>query len=57
MLALPIETIRWEWKRFRQAFVYLSARVVYKARRVIVRLADAHRFAGQLLAGFRSLQV
>lgn len=57
MLALPREVVRWEWKRFRQAFVYFVARVIYKARQIIVRIADAHRFAQQVRAGILQLQV
>lgn len=57
MLALPQETMRWEWKRFRQAFVYLAVRVVHKARQVIVRIADSNRFAQQVRAGIVQLQV
>jgi hypothetical protein len=49
-LALPLETMRWEWKRFRRAFVYCAARVVHTARQVQVRFADSHRFAGAILA-------
>ena len=26
-LALPDEVVRWEWKRFRQAYVYVAAQV------------------------------
>lgn len=49
-LALPQETMRWEWKRFRRAFVYCAARVVHTARQVYVRFADSHRFAETILA-------
>ncbi len=49
-LALPQETMRWEWKRFRRAFVYCAARVVHTARQTHVRFADSHRFAGVILA-------
>jgi hypothetical protein len=43
-LALPPETMRWEWKRFRLAFLYIAASVVHHARQVVVRLARSHRF-------------
>jgi hypothetical protein len=56
MLALPSEVMRWEWKRFRLAFVYLSAQVIYKARQTIVRLADSHRYAKLLMSGIVKLQ-
>jgi hypothetical protein len=54
-LALPLETMRWEWKRFRQAFVYCAARVVHTARQVHVRFADSHRFADAILAAHARL--
>ena len=49
-IALPRETMRWEWKRFRRAFVYCAARVVYTARQTHVRIASSHRFAEGILA-------
>ena len=54
-LALPRETMRWEWKRFRRSFVYCAARVVFTARQVHVRFADSHRFAGAILAAHARL--
>jgi hypothetical protein len=54
-LALPKETMRWEWKRFRRAFLYCAARVVHTARQVHVRFADSHRFAGTILAAHERL--
>lgn len=39
-LVLPEETSRWEWKRFRQAFVFLAAQVFYHARQVWIRFAS-----------------
>jgi hypothetical protein len=56
-LALPQETVRWEWKRFRRSFVYCAARVVHTARQVHVRFADSHRFAGAILAAHARLAV
>ena len=44
-LALPAEVVRWEWKRSRQAFVYLAAHVVRSANQTWVRLSGSHRFA------------
>lgn len=52
---LPLETMRWEWKRFRRAFVYCAARVVRTARQTHVRFADSHRFAGAILAAHARL--
>ena len=56
MLALPEEVMRWEWKRFRKAFVFVAARVVRKARQTLVRIADSHRFADALRRGIVRLQ-
>lgn len=55
-IALPGETVRWEWKRFRQAFVIVATRVVHHAGAVIVRLARSHRFARELAEGIVRLQ-
>lgn len=35
--ALPRETMRFEWKRFRRPFVQIVARVIHSGRRTIVR--------------------
>jgi len=56
LLALPKETTRWEWKWFRQAFVYVAARVTRGARQVHVFLADGHRFVEHLLLAAQRLQ-
>ena len=37
---LPREVMRWHWKRFRYAYVYVAARVVKAARRTHVRVSD-----------------
>ncbi len=44
-LALPPEVLRWEWKRFRRPVVLIAARVIHSGRRMILRLAESHRFA------------
>jgi hypothetical protein len=49
LLALPRETCRWEWKWFRQAFVYVAARITQGARRAKVYLAGCHRFVQHLI--------
>lgn len=54
--ALPPEVMRWHWKRFRRAFVYVAARVVLRARQTHVRLSDSHRFCGQMIEGIVRLQ-
>ena len=56
MLALPREVMRWEWKRFRKAFVYVAATVVRSARQNILRLASSHRFAPILQRAIVRLQ-
>jgi hypothetical protein len=56
MLALPDETMRWEWKRFRKAFVFVAARVIKKAGQILVRLADSHRFTSTIARGIAALQ-
>lgn len=56
LLALPKESTRWEWKWFRQAFVYVAARVTRGARQVRVFLADSHRFVEHLLTAAQRLQ-
>ncbi len=56
MQALPEEAMRWEWKRFRKAFVYVAARVVMTGRRCVLRLAGSHRFARDLQRGIVRLQ-
>jgi hypothetical protein len=55
-LALPKETTRWEWKWFRQAFVYIAARITHGARRAKVYLAGSHRFAEHLVIASQRLQ-
>ena len=55
-LALPRETMRWEWKRFRHAFVYVAARVLRQSRQIHVRLAMTHRMAPTILLAHARLQ-
>ena len=50
------EVMRWHWKRFRHAYLYVAARVVKAARQTLVRISDAHRFAEQVAAGIVRLQ-
>jgi hypothetical protein len=56
LLALPKETSRWEWKWFRQAFVYVAARITQGSRRAKVYLAGCHRFVEHLVIAARRLQ-
>ena len=55
-LALPRETMRWEWKRFRHAFVYVAARVIRQSRQIHVRLARSHRMVPTILVAHARLQ-
>ena len=56
LLALPKETIRWEWKWFRQAFVYVAARITQGSRYAKVHLAGCHRFVEHLVIASQRLQ-
>jgi hypothetical protein len=56
LLALPKETIRWEWKWFRQAFVYVAARITQGSRYAKIYLAGCHRFVEHLVIASRRLQ-
>ncbi len=56
-LVLPRETVRWEWKRFRHAFVYVAATVIHRARQVWVRLAASHRYHNDLVSALVRLQI
>ena len=55
-LALPDEVVRWEWKRFRQAYVYAAAQVIRASRQTIIRLSAAHRWYESLVAAHVWLQ-
>ncbi len=56
-LALREETIRWKWKRFRLSFVYVAATVIKHARQTWVKIAQSHRFCGEMLLAHSRLQV
>ena len=55
--ALPDEVQRWEWKRFRRAFVDITVQVVRIARQTRVRILGSHRFASVLIAAHEKLQL
>lgn len=55
-LALPAETVRWEWKRFRAAFVDAPATIIKRGRQTWVRFSDSHRFTQTLVSAHRKLQ-
>lgn len=56
LLALPIETVRWNWKRFCSAFVYVAAAVIKRARQTHVRLARCHLFQDAILLANQRLR-
>jgi hypothetical protein len=56
LIALPRETMRWEWKRFRHAFVYIAGKIVKRARQAVVRISAAHRWAAQLIRATEKLR-
>ena len=55
-LALPDEVVRWEWKRFRQGFVYVVAEVVKRGRQTCTRIHASHRHWTALLEAQQRLQ-
>ena len=55
-LALPKETLRWEWSWFRHAFVYVAAKVTQSAREVHVYLTRSHRFIEHMLIASQRLE-
>jgi hypothetical protein len=55
-LVLPAEVVRWEWKRYRKAFVYLAAEVIHRSRQRWLRFSPAHRFLSTLVAAHAQLQ-
>jgi len=48
LLVLPLETLRWEYKRFRRAFVQVAAEVVLRSRQTWVRFNPSHRFVKEI---------
>jgi Transposase DDE domain group 1 len=57
LLALPDETVRWEWKRFRAAFVFVAAQVLVRSRQVTIRISASHRWHRTFVAAHQSLQL
>jgi DDE family transposase len=57
LLALPAEVVRWEWKRFRQAFVHVAAQVIRRSRQIVLRFSAAHRWHELLVAAHQQLQL
>jgi len=56
LLALPAETRRWHWKRFRLAFVYVAVEVIRHARQVTLRILGSSRFHDRFQVGLQKLQ-
>jgi hypothetical protein len=50
LLALPLEVFRWEWKRFRSAYLYIPAVVITQARQVRVRFYSSRHLVQILSA-------
>ncbi len=55
-LALPKESTRWEWKWFRQAFVYIAAQITHGGRRAQVYLTGSHQFVEHVIIASQRLQ-
>jgi hypothetical protein len=55
-LGLPAEVVRWEWKRYRKAFVHVAAEVIHRSRQRWLRISPAHRFLPTLVAAHAQLQ-
>jgi hypothetical protein len=55
-LALDQEVPRWEWKRFRRAFVDIPVQVIHAGRQLRIRILGTHRFAPQLMVALGRLQ-
>ena len=55
-LALPAEVVRWEWKRFRQAFVSVGAQVITRGRQTWLRFSGSHRFIKTLVSAHQCLR-
>jgi hypothetical protein len=48
--------VRWEWKRYRHAFVYLAAEVIQRSRQRWLRFSPAHRFLPTLVDAHAQIQ-
>jgi len=55
-LALPREVSRWEWKRFRRAFVLVVAEVVKGGRQIRTRISRGHRHWSLMIEALGILQ-
>jgi len=57
VLSLPPAVSRWEWKRFRRAFVLVAAQVVKGGRQITTRISRSHRFWPQMFEALSKLQL
>ena len=55
LLALPRQTLLWEWGWFRRAFVHAPAHIISCSRSAVVRIASSHRFAAYIIRASRHL--
>jgi hypothetical protein len=55
LLALPRQTLTWEWGWFRRAFVHAPAHIISRSRSAVVRIAGSHRFASYIIGASRRL--
>jgi hypothetical protein len=55
-LALPPEVSRWQWKRFRRAFVTVAAQVIKAGRRITTRIFATHRHSAMLSEALAKLR-
>jgi hypothetical protein len=55
-LVLPAEVVRWEWKRYRKAYVHIAAEVVHRSRQCWLRMSPSHRFLDSLISAQVQLQ-
>lgn len=56
LLVLPKDSLHWEWKRFRHAFVYVAAKVAARARTVAATISASQRFAAEILRASQRLE-
>jgi len=55
-LALPRETLRWEWSWFRHAFVYVAAKITRSGRRAFAYLTKSHRYVQHLVIASQRIE-
>jgi hypothetical protein len=55
LLVLPLDSIRWEWKRFRSAFIIIAVEVIRKGRQIWLRFSPEHRYVETLRAAHAAL--